>query len=127
LDVSGTLAFIGSFARIYVHYLFAPFPWQAEQARDWYAVGESFLRMGLLVFGVVGVWRARGATRNGLLLLMMVYFSLTCVWAIGTTNFGQSIRHHVTSNWLLVLLGGPPLLMQLATGWRWARDREEPA
>src|SRR3712207_9003158 len=43
-------------------------------------------------------------------LLLVSYFMLAGMWALGTINYGTAFRHHVTTNWILVLVGGPALL-----------------
>jgi len=37
-------------------------------------------------------------------LLLVLYLLMTMVWSLGTTNYGQAIRHHILSNWLLIVL-----------------------
>jgi len=29
---------------------------------------------------------------------------------MGTVNYGTSIRHHVLTNWIVIILGGPVLI-----------------
>jgi len=31
--------------------------------------------------------------------------SLTFLWAMETINYGQAIRHHVITNWIIIILG----------------------
>ena len=35
--------------------------------------------------------------------LMLVYFSLSFLWNIGTSNHGQALRHHYMTEWILIL------------------------
>jgi hypothetical protein len=35
---------------------------------------------------------------------------MTFLWAIGTVNYGTSIRHHVLTNWIIIILGGLGLI-----------------
>lgn len=35
--------------------------------------------------------------------LVMVYVSLTFLWNIGTSNHGQALRHHMMTEWILIL------------------------
>lgn len=35
--------------------------------------------------------------------LILVYVSLTFLWNIGTSNHGQALRHHMMTEWILIL------------------------
>ena len=99
-DWSRTVATLGS---IYLHYLFAPFDGITRWV-DLYAVAESWMRFVLLAVVVVGFLRIPRGERKLLLLLFIVYLSLTLLWSMGTTNYGQALRHHTMTNWVLFIL-----------------------
>ena len=88
---------------IYLHYLFAP--WLGiERWVDVYAVAESWMRIILLAGIVVntpGIFRER---KGGVVFIFLLYLGLTALWAMGTTNYGQGVRHHVLTNWMLVMV-----------------------
>ena len=79
-----------------------------NNAKDVYALTEGLLRVVFLVAAVAAVMgrRPRSPRGHGILLLA-IYVSLTCVWAVGTTNYGQAIRHHLLTKWIILLLGYP--------------------
>jgi hypothetical protein len=110
LDLSSSFATIYSSLQIYIYYLFAPFPWQVSNIPDLYAALESFLRLVLIYFALKNWRNAYGEQRRLIGLMLILFFSMAFLWALGTTNYGQAIRHHMLSWWIIVILGVPPLL-----------------
>jgi hypothetical protein len=109
-DNSSFFAIIGSSINIYIHYLFAPFPWQVNNFTDVYAAVEAFSRMILISFALSGWWKAVGSQKRVLGLMLIIYFTVTFLWAIGTTNYGTAIRHNMTTWWILAVAGVPSLM-----------------
>jgi len=109
LEYTSVPAFAGSLGSLYAHYLFAPFPWQISAPRDLLAAAESLLRLVLLVLAVRMLWRGVPPGRRTVALLLLLYAGMTLTWTLGTTNYGQALRHHLLSNWLLLLIAGPAL------------------
>jgi hypothetical protein len=110
LNTSFVITLIRSTLLMFVYYLFAPFPWQVSNWLDIYGVAESLLRFALILFGILFCSRAEGIQRRIWGLFLIIYFSMTFLWAIGTVNYGTSIRHHVLTNWIIIILGGPGLI-----------------
>ncbi len=113
LDLSSPFMTIYSTFLMYIHYLFAPFPWQISKVLDVYALIESFSRLVLICFALKNWRNAYGAQRRLLGLMLILFFSVTFLWALGTTNYGQAIRHHMMSWWIILILGIPPLMEKL--------------
>lgn len=90
-------------------FFIAPLPWQASSALDYYAFGEVCLRIMLFYGSYKAIQQARGEPRARLLCLMALCLSLDVLWALGTTNWGTSLRHHVVAYGGFVLLGVPYL------------------
>jgi len=107
LDSSSIASFLGTGTLVFLHYLFAPFPWQITGLLDVIAMLEGMLRLGLLVAAVMSIQTASGTTRSVVLILVGLYITISAVWALGTTNYGQGIRHHVLTNWLLIVAAAP--------------------
>ncbi|GLC27477.1 hypothetical protein [Roseisolibacter agri] len=107
LDVSSPGRLAVSLPLVYVNYLFAPFPWQIRAAVDLYGAAEAFGRLVLALGAIVGVARAGPERRAPMLLCLVLFGAMTFVWALGTVNYGTAIRHHLVTNWLLLLLGVP--------------------
>jgi hypothetical protein len=99
--------------KLYIYYLFAPFPWVINNAIDAYACIESLSRLVLICFAFKNWRNASGAQRQLIGLMLILFFSMTFLWAIGTTNYGTSIRHHMVSWWVLVIAGLPMLMETL--------------
>jgi len=110
LDTSSPISLMKSVWLIYIYYLFAPFPWQITNWLDIYAFTESLMRLVLIVISIMCWYRAEGIKRRTWELLLIIYFSMTFLWAMGTVNYGTSIRHHLLSNWIIVILGGSGLI-----------------
>lgn len=113
LDLSSPFMTIYSSLMLYIYYLFAPFPWQISNILDVYAFIESFSRLVLICFALKNWRNAYGAQRRLLGLMLILFFSMTFLWAVGTTNYGQAIRHNMLSWWIIVILGVPPLMEKL--------------
>lgn len=106
LDTSSPISLIKSASVIYIYYLFAPFPWMMTNWLDLYALGESFLRFILICFSLFLWYRETDIKKRRIWsLLLFIYFSMTFLWAMGTINYGQAIRHHVITNWIIIILG----------------------
>ena len=110
LDASSVIPFIRSILLMFVYYLFAPFPWQVANWLDIYGVAESLLRLLLITFSIISWYRADGVQHRIWGLLLVIYFSMTFLWAMGTVNYGTSIRHHILTNWIIIILGGSVLI-----------------
>ena len=110
LDTSSLGSLIRTTSLIFFYYLFAPFPWQVTNWLDLYGVAESLLRFVLIVFSIVSRYRTDGVQRRIWGLFLIIYFSMTFLWAMGTINYGTSIRHHLLTNWIIIILGGPGLI-----------------
>ena len=110
LDTSSVGSLIKTTSLIYIYYLFAPFPWQITNWLDVYAFAESLLRVILILFSIISCYRAEGLQRSIRGLLLVIFFSMTLLWSTGTVNYGTSIRHHLLTNWIIVILGGSGLI-----------------
>ena len=113
LDLSSSYMTVYSGLKMYMYYLFAPFPWQIGSLTALYAGTESIIRMILIYFSIKQWHSANGSQRRWLGLMLIIYFSMTFIWALGTTNYGTAMRHHMLSWWIIVIVGLPPLIERL--------------
>lgn len=94
-----------SVAKVYAYYLFYPLiPTAQFSGKELYALAESWYRvacLSLVAFALVRFGEIRRSPHLWLLLGMFIV--VTFIWSLGTTNYGQAIRHHVTTNWMLAL------------------------
>jgi len=94
--------FIATYFIVYLEYIFSPFIFQVNSFLSLLAYAESVLRIILFAAALVMLKR-NPQTR----ILFIIYLAITAMWAIGVVSFGASIRHHIMTNWILVLLGVP--------------------
>ena len=116
---------IYSTLKVYLYYLFAPFPWKVSNALDVYASMESLLRLVFICFALKNWRNAYGTQRRLLGLMLVLYFSMTFLWAIGTSNYGTAMRHHILSWWVLVIAGSPLLMEALKRSFLGFRIRRQ--
>jgi len=96
------VVFIATYFLVYLEYLFSPFIFQVNSFHSLLAYTESVLR--LILFASTLVMLKRNPQTR---ILFIIYLAITAMWAIGVVSFGASIRHHIMTNWILVLLGVP--------------------
>jgi hypothetical protein len=74
---------------------------------------EVILRATFIFFSVLGWWKAVGLQKRLLGLMLVLYISMSFLWALGTTNYGTATRHHILTWWIIVMLGIPTLMAKL--------------
>jgi hypothetical protein len=94
--------FIATYFLVYLEYLFSPFIFQVNSFLGLLAYAESVLRVFLFASTLMLVKRCPQVR-----VLFIIYLAITAMWAIGVVSYGASIRHHIQTNWILVLLGVP--------------------
>jgi hypothetical protein len=114
LDSSSNMMAIYSGLNLYLHYLFAPLPWQVHSLLDAYAGMESMFRMILIYFSIKHWHNSAGSQKRQIVLMLILYISITFLFAVGTANYGTALRHHMLSWWLIVIIGIPPLMEKLS-------------
>lgn len=114
LDTSSPIAFFQSAGLLFAYYMLAPFPWQISTGLDLVGTADSWFRALLIIFAI-SAWRSHppGVTSSIHRLLIVLYFSMSFLWALGTINYGTGMRHHVVAIWIPLILGMPPLLETL--------------
>jgi hypothetical protein len=109
-DTSSWSTMATTFIPAWFMYMLAPFPWQVTNMIDLYAAMESLLRLTLVIFALLSWRKATGVQRRCFSLLLILYFSMSLLWALGTTNYGTGIRHQMINYWIVVILGAPGLI-----------------
>jgi len=111
LDTSSVYGLVTTIPMVFVQYMFCPFPWHVENAKDVLALLESGLRI-ILLFFAVSTWRkSSGEVRSIYGFLLIAVLGMELMWALGTVNWGTAIRHHVPGYGVIVLLGTPRLIL----------------
>lgn len=119
LDAGSPLKFALSVPPVYAYYMLSPFPWQVRTGLDLFAALDGLLRLALIFFAFTALWRPPPGTPVGIpRFLLILYFSMSVLWALGTINYGTAMRHHIVPYWILVALGAPPLLDRAANIFR---------
>jgi hypothetical protein len=113
LDTSSIPLAIGTGFIAFIFYLFAPFPWQINTATDLYAFMEGVFRFFLLYNAFKLWWRTTGERKRRFRYLLICAVTLELLWSFGTANWGTAIRHHIVAYGLLVILGGPGVMLSL--------------
>ena len=110
--------FIATYFLVYLEYLFSPFIFQVNSFHSLLAYAESVLRLILFTSTLVMLKR-NPQTR----ILFIIYLAITAMWAIGVISFGAGIRHHIQTNWILVLLGVPIISEYISSKFRLKREK----
>ena len=113
LDSSSIFMMIYSLLKVYSYYLFKPFPWEIHNAIDMYAFWEVLTRITLICFSLFEWRKAVGLRKRLLGLMLLLFFSMSILWSVGTTNYGTAIRHNMLTWWILIIMGVPPLIKKL--------------
>jgi len=100
------MLFYSSFL-IYIHYLFSPFIWQISSISDIYAMSESLLHFILIYYSIKLLIRKSARKHKLLVMMLILFFVITLIYSVGTTNYGTGMRHKMLSWWLIVITGGP--------------------
>jgi hypothetical protein len=96
--------------RVLSNYLFSPYPWKITEVVDIIPGFEALIRFLLIVFSIRSWCKSQGSQRRLYSILLLVWFLVTIIFAIGTANYGTAMRHNIVSCWLLILVGGSGLI-----------------
>ena len=110
VDFSSPLQTVHSLFLMCMYFWFAPFPWQIKNILDVYGSMESVFRMILIYCAVKNWHNAQGVQRRLLGLMLILFFSMSFLWAIGTANYGTAARHNVVAWWIISIVGVPYLV-----------------
>lgn len=115
IDNSSGKNILISASQIFGFYLFGPFLWKVNSPELLYAFAEALFRTLVLLFFLIHIKRSRFAHEASPFLLLVIYLSLSFTWSLGTANFGTALRHHLTQNWILLLVLGCSMKEPLST------------
>lgn len=88
--------------KLYLNYLLYPFPWNISNVNDLYAGVIAFFRFIIILCAVASY-------KPKYIFLYSYVLSVTFIYAVGTSNYGTSIRHNILTDWCLLVLGYPQL------------------
>lgn len=113
LDFSSLFMLVVSTLKIIFYYLFYPFPWNVTRVLDVYGFSEVLWRGILIYYSFKGWYLTKGKLKGIKFFMLAAYFMMAFIWATGTTNYGQSLRHNDVHYWIILTLGMPYLVMSL--------------
>lgn len=105
IETDSLANFLASLLLVVVMYFLAPLPWQVSSPLDIYAFIEVVWRILLLVGLYRQLPRLTPSQQNAAGTLLLFTLILESLWAVGTSNWGTAVRHHVPAYALFALLG----------------------
>jgi len=109
-EFTGWFSSMGGLVLSYAFYLLGPFHGDLGSVSTWVLLVQALLRWLGIPLLILLCLRDRKY-----LLFALVYFSLSFTLSIGTTNHGQAFRHHMMTDWILVLVA---VVYLSQFGWR---------
>lgn len=103
---SSLLSLMHSFIQCLIFYMFKPFIWEVNSISSLVLSLEGLLRLFLIIFSIIYLIKAETRFRALYFLLLVIYFFIESIWALGTINAGTASRHHLVAQWIIILLGG---------------------
>ena len=97
-EFTGWFSAVGGLSLSYAFYLLGPFHGDLSSISTWVLLVQALIRW----FGIP-LMVILCARDKRFLLLGLIYFSLSFTWSVGTTNHGQAFRHHMMTDWLLII------------------------
>ncbi len=104
----GRMLFV--FAYSYIFYIGWPLTGDYTELSTWVIFLEAVFRL----LGVAAMFLL-GRKNKQWYWLIILYVSLTFLWNIGTSNHGQALRHHIMTEWILILAILSYLQMRFST------------
>ena len=111
LDSTSFLSLAKSFLQGMIYYMFKPFIWEVKSLSSLVLSLEGILRFTLIVFSIIFIFKAENNKFRILYILMLIiYFFIETIWALGTSNAGTASRHHIIAQWIVIMLGGAGMI-----------------
>lgn len=86
-------------------YMLEPMPWKIATLLDLALFVENLFRALLIFLGIQSIFKVKKDLKPTLTFLVMMFFALELMWAVGTVNWGSAVRHHIPGMGLLVIIG----------------------
>ena len=87
----------------YVNYLYGPSVLKINKAIDVVPALNALMRF-LVTLLLIYLVIKRNQIPKGLGYLLILYFVVTAMWSLGTTNYGQAFRHNSITDWILAIV-----------------------
>lgn len=119
LDISSVTNLIWTYAINFNYYLFYPYIWNVQIPSDLVPMLASSARIFSVFYILIHMRKIDSKAKSNFWILAILYILVTGLWSLGTTNYGQAFRHHLMSNWILIMGVG------IALNYRKFRQRYE--
>jgi hypothetical protein len=86
-------------------YMLEPMPWKIQTLLDMALFIENIFRLFLIFIAIRSIFRINKELKPALIFLVLMFFALELMWAIGTVNWGSAVRHHIPGMGLLTIIG----------------------
>ena len=86
-------------------YMLEPMPWKIETLLDMALFIENIFRLLLIFIAIRSIFKVNKEIKPALIFLVLMFFALELMWALGTVNWGSAVRHHIPGMGLLIIIG----------------------
>jgi hypothetical protein len=87
----------------YFNYLYGPSVLNISKPIDVVPAVNALMRLLVSLFFIYLLIK-KFQIPKGLIYLLVVYFVVTTMWSLGTTNYGQAFRHNSITDWILAIV-----------------------
>ena len=91
-------------SRSYISYLFGPNIVSIERIIDFVPFANSLWRILVVISVVLFIIKSKFKIGWKFWYLVICFLVMSSLWSIGTTNYGQALRHNVLTDWLLAII-----------------------
>ena len=89
----------------FMQYMLEPMPWKVATPLDLALFLENVMRCILIFLAINGLTKVHQVLQTPFLFLVLMFFALEMLWALGTVNWGSAVRHHIPAMGILVIIG----------------------
>ena len=86
-----------SLPQAYLYYLGWPVTGDYQSMWVWVVAADAIVRLGGIFAGFI-LFKERK-----LWGLLFVFITVSFLWSSGTTNYGQALRHHMMTDWIMII------------------------
>jgi hypothetical protein len=86
-------------------YMLEPLPWRIATGLDLALFVENIVRCLFIFFSVKAFFTVKQYLKTPLIFLILTFFAIEMLWALGTVNWGSAVRHHIPGMGILMIIG----------------------
>jgi len=88
-----------------LQYMLEPMPWRIATGLDLALFIENIFRCLFIFFSVKALFTIKQDLKTPLVFLILSFFAIEMLWALGTVNWGSAVRHHIPGMGILMIIG----------------------